>query len=54
MHVRLQQLLAPPSPAAAVANRDEWSLGKILDIYWLFAESGVIKHFYPKTIHLFL
>jgi len=29
-----------PPPASAVAQRGEWSLGKIFDIYWLFAEAG--------------
>ncbi len=30
---------APP-PTTAVARRGEWSLGKVFDIYWLFAEAG--------------
>lgn len=30
---------APPS-ASAVARRGDWSLGKVFDIYWLFAEAG--------------
>jgi hypothetical protein len=28
-----------PSPSA-VAQRGEWSIGKVFDIYWLFAEAG--------------
>ena len=30
---------APP-PTSAVAHRGEWSMGKVLDIYWLFAAAG--------------
>ena len=29
-----------PPPPSSVARRGEWSLGKIFDIYWLFAEAG--------------
>ena len=29
-----------PPPPSSVARRGEWSLGKVFDIYWLFAESG--------------
>ena len=29
-----------PPPPSSVAHRGEWSLGKVFDIYWLFAESG--------------
>ena len=29
-----------PPPPASVAHRGEWSLGKVFDIYWLFAECG--------------
>ncbi len=29
-----------PPPVASVARRGEWSLGKIFDIYWMFAEAG--------------
>ena len=29
-----------PPPPASVAHRGEWSLGKVFDIYWLYAESG--------------
>ena len=30
---------APP-PIASIANRGDWSLGKVLDVYWQFAEVG--------------
>jgi hypothetical protein len=30
---------APP-PIASIANRGDWSLGKVLDVYWQFAEAG--------------
>ena len=30
---------APP-PMASIANRGDWSLGKILDVYWQFADVG--------------
>jgi hypothetical protein len=30
---------APP-PIASIANRVDWSLGKVLDVYWQFAEAG--------------
>ena len=30
---------APP-PIASIANRGDWSLGKVLDIYWQFAKVG--------------
>jgi hypothetical protein len=30
---------APP-PIALIANRGDWSLGKVLDVYWQFAEVG--------------
>ena len=29
-----------PPPPASVAHRGEWSLGKVFDIYWLYAECG--------------
>jgi hypothetical protein len=29
-----------PPPPSSVARRGEWSLGKVFDIYWLFAEAG--------------
>ena len=29
-----------PPPVASIARRGEWSLGKIFDIYWLFAQAG--------------
>ena len=29
-----------PPPPSSVARRGEWILGKVFDIYWLFAESG--------------
>jgi hypothetical protein len=29
-----------PPPIASIANRGDWSLGKVLDVYWQFAESG--------------
>lgn len=29
-----------PPPIASIANRGDWSLGKVLDIYWQFAEAG--------------
>jgi hypothetical protein len=29
-----------PPPIASIANRGDWSLGKVLDIYWQFAETG--------------
>ena len=29
-----------PPPGSTVANRGEWSIGKVFDIYWLFAEAG--------------
>ena len=29
-----------PPPMTSVARRGEWSLGKIYEIYWLWAESG--------------
>ena len=29
-----------PPPPSSVARRGEWSLGKVFDIYWLYAESG--------------
>ena len=29
-----------PPPLASIANRGDWSLGKVLDIYWRFAEAG--------------
>jgi hypothetical protein len=30
---------APP-PIASIAKRGDWSLGKVLDVYWQFAEAG--------------
>jgi hypothetical protein len=30
---------APP-PTASIANWGDWSLGKVLDVYWQFAEAG--------------
>ena len=30
---------APP-PIASIANRGDWSMGKVLDVYWTFAEVG--------------
>jgi hypothetical protein len=30
---------APP-PIASIANRGDWSLGKVLDVYWQFVEVG--------------
>ena len=30
----------PPPPIASIANRGDWSLGKVLDVYWQFAEAG--------------
>ena len=29
-----------PPPIASIANRGDWSLGKVLDVYWHFAEPG--------------
>ena len=29
-----------PPPIASIANRGDWSLGKVLDVYWQFAEAG--------------
>ena len=29
-----------PPPLASIAARGDWSLGKVLDIYWRFAEAG--------------
>jgi hypothetical protein len=29
-----------PTPPSSVTRRGEWSLGKVFDIYWLFAEAG--------------
>ena len=29
-----------PPPPSSVARRGEWSMGKIFDIYWLFAQAG--------------
>ena len=29
-----------PPPVSSVAGRGEWSLGKVLDIYWTFAHAG--------------
>lgn len=29
-----------PPPPSSVARRGEWSLGKVFDIYWLYAECG--------------
>ena len=29
-----------PPPTSSVARRGEWSLGKVFDIYWLFASAG--------------
>ena len=29
-----------PPPIASLANRGDWSLGKVLDVYWQFAETG--------------
>ena len=29
-----------PPPIASIANRGDWSLGKVLDVYWQFAEVG--------------
>jgi hypothetical protein len=29
-----------PPPVSSVANRGEWSMGKVLDVYWLFADAG--------------
>jgi hypothetical protein len=31
---------AAPPPIASIANRGDWSLGKVLDVYWQFAEVG--------------
>ena len=30
----------PPPPIASIANRGDWSLGKVLDVYWQFDEAG--------------
>jgi hypothetical protein len=30
---------APP-PIASIANRGDWSMGKVLDVYWQFADVG--------------
>lgn len=29
-----------PQPIASIANQGDWSLGKVLDVYWQFAEVG--------------
>ena len=29
-----------PPPIASIASRGDWSLGKVLDVYWQFAEAG--------------
>jgi hypothetical protein len=29
-----------PPPIASIANRGDWSLGKVLDVYWQFAKAG--------------
>ena len=29
-----------PPPIASIANRGDWSMGKVLDVYWQFADVG--------------
>jgi hypothetical protein len=29
-----------PPPVSSIAARGEWSLGRVLDLYWHFAEPG--------------
>lgn len=37
-HVACATTAPPPLPS--IANRGDWSLGKVLDVYWQFAEAG--------------